>query len=1058
MITPTSESGNSFGDLGQLVADVIPLDRLSVTLIARPGKQPTPVYEFGTSLAGIPPGTLPRVRGELAELMAKAPTPRILDSGFQGAAGDIAIASDYARKAGLNSWMAAPIVWAGRVIGIIHFRSKSKKAFGKPELLIAGQIAGQIAGAVATLIAYEKVEREASEREALATIGRIITSARTLEEIFDQFSGIVNQLVPTDRLAITLVEPGGDLPIRLLSHGIDLPELEPGQLPPTQGQISALLRKTRKPIVLQATHLDSPDDVPITANLAKLAGLNSWMAAPIFFRNQLIGNIHFRSVLPDAYGEYEVDLAAQITAQIAGSIAGILAYEEQVRRTEERDAIATIGRIVSSAQSLGVTFEMFAQKVVELIPFDRISVFLFLEAGGPAVPALEYGRALVDTEHQQLPVLTGDLDELVTATRKPMVLRRDMPDTPQDVLTLESLAEKVGLRSWLVAPMLWREQLIGNIHFRSDKRNAYGEREIRLAGEITAQIAGSIAGNIAFGQQANEATVRDVLAKISQVISSTNNFVAVLPTIQNIISTVVKFDGFSIAAYNRETEFFRVLHSSGAGVDEKILESDFPAADSIATDVIKSGEIAVETISSVQQLKYRPRSAIAFREGARTFLSVPLVTEDHAAGILQLRSKTANAYSLRDIDIVGRIGEQIAGGLANFLVNEQVRIQAAALEATDHGIVITTPEGIIEWVNPAFTTLTGWTAAEAIGQHTSIMRSADPEQIPLNDRIWSTISRGESWRGVHINRRKDGSEYPEQITVTPVFGQNNQMEHFIGIKQDITDRIRMDEQREDANRIESENRELQRLADARSEFLSTVSHELRTPLTIVSAFADILFNINSINLTEYQRANVDRIRKSSTQLARLIGDLLDVSQADTGRLVLDKQEFDPAAMVLETVDQVRVLLDQREQPLEVTNITDGITLLADRSRVVQVLSNLLTNASKYSDTGAKIKLEVSTTNDHIEFRITDEGPGIAETDQVLIFSPFYRVSKDMTSDTVGSGLGLSVVKSIVDLHDGVIKLNSEVGKGTSITVSLPGVTSASPTSDQKVAASSVRRP
>jgi PAS domain S-box-containing protein len=212
---------------------------------------------------------------------------------------------------------------------------------------------------------------------------------------------------------------------------------------------------------------------------------------------------------------------------------------------------------------------------------------------------------------------------------------------------------------------------------------------------------------------------------------------------------------------------------------------------------------------------------------------------------MQLRSNDENAYDKSDLEFVARIADQISGALVSSLANEQIRVQAAALSAVDNAMVIATPTGVIEWVNPAFTASTGWSSEEIVGQHTSILRSEDSADKVINDEIWKTIGKGQSWKGIHLNRNKNGTENSEETTVTPVLDQNGDVTHFIAIKQDITDRLIAEKAHEKSLNIESENRELQRLADARSEFLSTVSHEPRTPLTTVSAFADILYNSES---------------------------------------------------------------------------------------------------------------------------------------------------------------------------------------------------------------------
>jgi PAS domain-containing protein len=195
-----------------------------------------------------------------------------------------------------------------------------------------------------------------------------------------------------------------------------------------------------------------------------------------------------------------------------------------------------------------------------------------------------------------------------------------------------------------------------------------------------------------------------------------------LPEIESTIATVIDFEGFAIAEYDSEKETGRAIYARGVYKHTRTFNDEFHISESAAGHSMESGRIDNSSYATIDELQDFPRSVGAFEAGARSFLTIPLLANDDVIGVIQLRSKSENAYSESDIDVAGRVANQISSAFANSLAIERIRLQATALESADTAIVIANPEGIIEWVNPAFITLSGWTAQEAIGQRVSIMR------------------------------------------------------------------------------------------------------------------------------------------------------------------------------------------------------------------------------------------------------------------------------------------------------------------------------------------------
>ncbi len=246
---------------------------------------------------------------------------------------------------------------------------------------------------------------------------------------------------------------------------------------------------------------------------------------------------------------------------------------------------------------------------------------------------------------------------------------------------------------------------------------------------------------------------------------------------------------------------------------------------------------------------------------------------------------------------------------------------------------------------------------------------------------------------------------------------------------------------ERAAQLDEENIELQRIADSRSEFLSTVSHELRTPLTAISAFGDILRRNTRGNLNKREIDQVDVIRRSAATLATLIDDLLDVSRADTGRLAVERSNFEIQAFINELKPTFKSFTESKNQTLTIRNIESPQWINADRSRLGQIVNNLIVNASKYSPESSTIEMTVDVSEGKLYLTVEDHGIGISPNDLSSVFTPFFRAANTQTQQENGTGLGLTVVKQLVNEHGGEVEMTSELDHGTKVSIWLPGIIS-----------------
>lgn len=237
--------------------------------------------------------------------------------------------------------------------------------------------------------------------------------------------------------------------------------------------------------------------------------------------------------------------------------------------------------------------------------------------------------------------------------------------------------------------------------------------------------------------------------------------------------------------------------------------------------------------------------------------------------------------------------------------------------------------------------------------------------------------------------------------------------------------------------INGRNRELTRVNDDRDRFLSTVTHELKTPLTSLLVFADVLSNNRSGKLSPRDIQYLHAIQRNGRRLETLIGDLIDVSNARSGTFKLFYSRFDARAMLDEFRQGFTPVLAEKQQWIELSCEGGHMAVVADRDRLIQVMSNLVANAAKFSPSGTRVRVSASLFNGKLSVSVSDQGPGIPQGEAQQLFQAFHRVDNELGRKVPGTGLGLYVCRIIVGLHGGTIELKSAPGGGTEVAWWIP---------------------
>jgi PAS domain S-box-containing protein len=356
---------------------------------------------------------------------------------------------------------------------------------------------------------------------------------------------------------------------------------------------------------------------------------------------------------------------------------------------------------------------------------------------------------------------------------------------------------------------------------------------------------------------------------------------------------------------------------------------------------------------------------------------------------------------------------------------EQIRLQSAALECVGNGVVITDTSGTIQWVNPEFTRLTGYSLEEAIGKNPRILKSGEQDQIVYKD-LWETILSGKVWAGELKNLRKDGQLYVEEMTIAPVRAVTGEITNFVAIKQDVTERKRIE-----AELVKA--RDLAEVANrAKSDFLANMSHEIRTPMNGIIGMTELALDTH---LTEEQHDYLGTVKQSAEALLNVINDVLDFSKIEAGKMDLEVTAFSLQELLGETMKCLA--LRAREKKLDLRcDLANGIPPLmsGDPLRLRQILLNLVCNAIKFTERGEiAVSAEVHSTSDQklvVHFQVRDTGVGIPADKLTYIFQPFSQADSSTTRKYGGTGLGLTISARIVEMMHGRMWVESEPGQGS----------------------------
>lgn len=364
---------------------------------------------------------------------------------------------------------------------------------------------------------------------------------------------------------------------------------------------------------------------------------------------------------------------------------------------------------------------------------------------------------------------------------------------------------------------------------------------------------------------------------------------------------------------------------------------------------------------------------------------------------------------------------------------KKLKLLSQSVEQNPVSVVITNSDGIIEYVNPQLTKVSGYSLTEVIGK-TPHMFSSGEHDKEFYKNLWNSILNGNIWQGEIRNKSKEGVLYWEKAFIAPIFDSDKKITHFVALKEDITEKKHLIEKLVDAKKKAEESERL------KTAFLANMSHEIRTPLNSILGFSNFL--ITNDDLTSEEKAQYsDIINKNAEGLLHIINDIIDISCLETKQLKIKNSKIKINVLLSSIYTQMfHYKEDMGKNNITLTiHLQNEVDFVTDELRLEQIFNNLIINAIKFTKEGGIDFGIEKITSKGIFFFVSDTGIGIEKSKQEIIFDRFRQIDSSYNRYVGGNGLGLAIVKNLVELMHGKLSLFSELGKGSTFKLFFPKI-------------------
>ncbi len=950
------------------------------------------------------------------------------------------------------SWLGIPLISKGELVGALAVEKWQAHYYTREQMQVGLTFASQSAVSLDNARLYEDSVSRATELDQrskrLATINRFASALNGLldsEEILTLTADELLKGLNVKRISIVTFERGQAFwKISTPRTRLKLPRALP------DAPIFARLRES-----LGIFNTDDARNEPDLAPLTEMLGENTtaMLILPLASGSNLAALIFAQMTGEGRFNMNEVELARTISNQAAIALENARLYQSTVQTAERLAVLNQASANIGSSLDLDEIYASIHRAAERLMPVDALAITLLDE------PAREIEAVYLVDRGTSYPVRRAPLGQGISSriieSGKPLLIRTFAEAEALGTLTM---GEGDQPPSVLAVPMTLVGKSVGMLSVQNYQPNAYTEEDLQILGTLGNQAIVAIQNARLLGETQNLASQLEVrvvertaqlqreqqntetLLRILTEVSSSLDLDRALNRTLSLLNEAIGAEQGTIMLVHAEDNLLHYRAGYGYLTDRTDTTSrgfTMKIGEGLAGWVVQNRE-AVLVNDLHEEARWVPSKS---GQDHRSAIIVPMLVGEDVIGVLMVFQRAADFFSSEMLNLVKAIAGQVAVAINNAHLYELIRDQAerlgvmlrkeqeeasrsqAILEAVADGVLVTGPDNRITFVNSSTERVLALEEARLLGG------SLDTFAGLFGKAAGTWMETIHRWSEDPSSYRT-GDSYAEQLELengrialvhlAPVILQND----FLGtvsIFRDITHEVEVDR--------------------LKSEFVATVSHELRTPMTAIKGYVDILVMGAAGALNENQVHFLDIVRNNIDRLNTLVGDLLDVSSMESGRVTLNPQPVDLREVAEEVIQEMMRRSQTEHKPMALSlDVPRKIPpVVGDTERVRQILGNLVDNAYNYTPENGVIRVGIHQENGDIQVDVQDNGVGISLEDQPRVFDRFFRGEHPLVLATPGTGLGLPIVRQLIEMHSGRIWMTSTgvPGEGSVFSFTLP---------------------
>jgi GAF domain-containing protein/anti-sigma regulatory factor (Ser/Thr protein kinase) len=992
-------------------------------------------------------------------------TGRVAQDGQPRCVSDVSQDDDYLKVASaVHSEICVPLKSGEKILGVLNAESAKVNAFAKDDERLLMTLAGQLATAIDRLRQMGASEKRNQKISAIYEIGRQITTLLSLQQLLPQAARLIAETLHFDYVRLANIED---------DHIDSCAEYK------AQQGIVTFTPDPKRPLAENVTDQTAAKGVPLLIpDLAHAAldpqGLKhgAQLIVPLTFQEETIGLLEMRSECPYALTRDDVTLMEILAAQIAVAVKNAQLYEASRHRAQELEGLYEIALATSSVLEPEELLRRLSIQIQQLIAPDHFFMVLYDNKAEEINVALSIakGSARPRSQNVHVPLSEGGLTGWVMRQRQALLVN----DLPNETLPVEPKYIKAEVRAWLGVPLLAHNQLVGALSVQSKEKEAFDEFHRRFLESLAHQVAIALANAQLHRDAVQTAQRLAVLHWAGQeIISISADPQEVYRAIHEATSRLMDSEAFVIALLNeRESaiDLVYLVDRNGHHPPQRLSVDQGLSGHVIRTErSLRTGNIR-EVEDDLNVIHFGDE------EHVRSVVAVPLKLRGNILGILSAQSYQADAYTQDDQNLLEMLASHAAIALENARLFKAERERSAELEAVRQAsLQLTSSLELIPVLQAILENAIKLVQADDAhvflydGRQLKFgaARWADGERHeafarPRQEGITYTVARSGTSMVVEDmtqHPRYEDTEWEGAIVALPllsgeeVIGVMNIAYHqphtyteneirALGLLADqaaiaIQNARLFAESEAHAAELSEALVRLRELDQLKSQFIQNTSHELRTPLTIIRGHAEILENGDLSSLSPSQIKSIQVIARRSRQLSKTIEDLTTILQTESEEW--EKEPVDLVAVLNELTSEFKTRAVEAGVHFDIKIEPQEAWVNGNALHLRRVLDNLVDNAIKFTPDEGDVSVHLTKDGGYTHIKVTDTGIGVPEDQLTRIFDRFYQVDGSMTRRYGGTGLGLALVKEIVEAHQGKVSVESTAGKGSTFHIALPNL-------------------